>query len=340
MIILILINIIFIVCVYLKYYKFPKGINDTLDKIKDKDSIMLGYVNDLNFNNNFDLILAEIIELNIKGYIKISYNKESIQKYDYIITQNVDMASAKLSKYELMTLNFLFSNKMELTKQELEEKLNNIYSLYNIQFNEIEKILNKKIIEENIINEKKQKQLAKITKWSIKISILLVLIISMLNAIGAITFSRIYIIIYIFEKISLCTLISKANAYTDKGKILKYNIEKYKLELQNKEFLTEKNMMQDVVLNKEFANSIALHINTQAKEAFVDNKISKDTNRIYKKTIIIALSIIILFFLAILIISRIMMILPKTAIVWIYIIMAISAACVADITLTYKKNKR
>ena len=125
MIILVLINIIFIVCVYLKYYKFPKDID--VDNIENEEPIIIGYVNDLNFNNNFDLILAEIIQLNIKEYIRINYNKNSIQKYDYIVSQNVDMASAKLSKYELMTLNFLFSNKMEITKQELEEKLNNIF---------------------------------------------------------------------------------------------------------------------------------------------------------------------------------------------------------------------
>ena len=173
MIILILINIIFIVCVYLKYYKFPKDINNTIDKIEDEESIIIGYIDDLKFNNNFDLILAEIIELNIKGYIKIKYNNYSIEKYDYTISQNVDMASNTLTKYELMTLNFLFSNKMEITKQELEEKLNNIYHLYNIQFNEIEKVLNKKMVEERIIHNNKQRKLTKKSKWCIRISILL-----------------------------------------------------------------------------------------------------------------------------------------------------------------------
>lgn len=339
MIILILINIIFIVCVYLKYYKFPKGINDTTDKIENEDSIMIGYIDDLKFNNNFDLILAEIVELNIKGYIKINYNKEDIQKYDYIVSQNVDIASTKLSKYELMTLNFLFSNKMEITKQELEEKLNNIYHLYNIQFNEIEKVLNKKIIEENIIDEKKQKELNRRTKWCIKISIFLALIVSILNATGVVIIPRIYIILYVFEKLVLCTLILKANSYTDKGKIIKYNIEKYKVKLQNKEFLSGKNTMKEIVKDKEFANSIALHINTQAKQAFINNKIVKDTNEIIKRTIIGAIVIIILLVLTIIIMSNIIMVLPKDAIAWIYIIIAISAACVADITLSYKNKK-
>lgn len=338
MIILILINIIFIVCVYLKYYKFPKDINNTIDKIEDEESIIIGYIDDLKFNNNFDLILAEIIELNIKGYIKINYNNDSIEKYDYTISQNVDMASNTLTKYELMTLNFLFSNKMEITKQELEEKLNNIYHLYNIQFNEIEKVLNKKMVEERIIDNNKQRKLTKKSKWCIRISILLGLLISILNAIGALGLSRIYIVIYIFEKIVLCALMLKASPYTDKGKILKYNIEKYKLQLQNKEFLTGRNTMDNIVLDKEFANSIALHINTQAKEAFINNKITKDTNTILKKAIISVLIIIIILFLAILIMSRVMMLLPKDIIIWVYIIMAISAACVADITLSYKKK--
>ena len=78
----------------------------------------------------------------------------------------------------------------------------------------------------------------------------------------------------------------------------------------------------------------------EADQLMKDNKISKDTNKMYKKTIIIVLAIIISFFLAIIIISRIMMVLPKGVIIWIYIIMAISTACVADITLAYKKNKR
>lgn len=337
MIVLILINIFFIIYVYLKYYRFPKNINIE-EKIKEEDSIIIGYINDLKFNNNFDLILAEIVELNIKGYIKINYNKENIEKYDYTITQNIDITSNKLNKHELMTLNFLFSNKMEITKKELEEKLNNIYSLYNIQFNEIEKELKNKLLKENIIDEEKQKKLEKRSKWCMKISILLTLIVSILNAIGALKFSRIYILLYVFEKIVLCTLIFKANSYTDKGKILKYNIERYIVQLQNKEFLLGKNTMQDIVLNKEFADSIALHINTQAKEAFVDNKIKKNTNKFFKNTITIVLSIIIVLILLIIILSRLMMVLPKDAIVWIYIIMAIATACVADITLSYKKK--
>jgi membrane protein len=337
MIILILLNIFFIIYVYVKYYKFPKNIEDKTKEIEAEDSIVIGYINDLNFNNNYDLILAEIIDLNVKGYIKINYGKESLEKYDYTVSLNIDMASTKLNRYELLALNFLFSNKMKITKAELEEKINNIYELYNIQFKELEEVLNEKITKENIIDKKKEKVLTKTTKWTIKISILLVLGISILNAIGALYFSRIYVLIYAFEKIVLAVMLLKANPYTEKGKILKYNLEKYKLGLEEKEFFTENETMEQAVVNKEFANSIALHINTQAKNTFMDNKILQNSHEVLKKTITNTILILFALVVLMLLVTIIMVTLSKGALAWLCIFIAIGGACIADVTL-YKKK--
>lgn len=333
MVILILINIVIIVYIYLKYYKLPKDIENTFENVENKDSIIIGYINDGGFNNNFDLTLAEIIELNIKGYIIIEY----IDKYNYTIKQNIDIGSDKLNKYELLILNFLFPNKMEITKSELEEKINNTFSSYNTQVNEIEKMLNKQLIEENIIDKFKQNELAKKTKKYIKISIILILLVSILTVFKVLGFSLLYMLIYILEKIISSIMLLKANIYTAKGQILKYNIDSYKIKLENKEFLTSKSTMENIVLKKEFANSIALHINTQAKNAFIDDKIIKEATKISIKTVInILIGFIILIILG-LIIAIITKLLPKEAIFWVYLILAISVACVADVTL-YKKK--
>ena len=334
MVILILINIVIIVYIYLKYYKFSENVNMTSEKVEDKDSITIGYINDGGFSHNFDLILAEIIELNIKDYITIKY----IDKYNYTIKQNIDIGSDKLNKYEMLILNFLFPNKMEITKNELEEKLNNTFSSYNTQVNEIEEMLNKQLIEENIIDEVKQSKLAKMAKTYIKVSIVLILLVSILIGFRILENSLLYMLIYILEKIISSIMLLKANIYTAKGQILKYNIDSYKIKLENKEFLTNKNTMEDIVLKKEFANSIALHINTQAKSAFIDDKIIKDATKISIKTIINILIVFIILILVGLIIAIITKLLPKGAIFWMYLILAISVACVADITL-YKKNK-
>lgn len=333
MIILILINLVIIVYIYLKYYKNLETIQDVTEEIKDMDSIIIGYINDSGFNNNFDLILAQIIELNIKGYITIEYNKDNINKYDYTIIQNIDIGSDKLSKSELLVLNFLFLYKTQITKSELENKLNNTFSSYNTQFNEIGQILNKQLIDENLIDKVKQSKLVKQTKKYIKVSIIVLLIITILSILRIIENSLLYMLLYILEILVSSIMISKASIYTNKGQILKYNIDRYRINLENQEFLTNKNTMQEIVLNKEFANSIALHINTQAKKAFVDDKIIKEATKVSKKTINIILIISVLITLIALILTTITAIIPKDAIFWIYLIIALIVAGVADVTL-------
>lgn len=337
MVILILINIAIIIYIYLKYYRFPKNINNTTEKVEDIDSIIIGYINDRGFNNNFDLILAEIIELNIKGYIIIEYGKENINKYDYIIKQNITIESDKLNKYEILLLNFLFLKKTEITKDELEEKLKNTFYSYNIQFNEIKEVLNNRLIEQNIIDEVKQKNLTKKTKKYIIISIVLIILLGIVNVIKFSEISLMYMLMYILEKVVSTVLLLKASIYTTKGQILKYNIDKYKIELENKEFLTNKNTMEEIVLNKEFANSIALHIKTQAKKTFVDDKMIKDATKISKQIMFNIFSASVIILLIGLILAKIVLMVSPGAVVWIYIIMVIATACVADVTL-YKKK--
>lgn len=337
MVILILVNIAIIIYIYLKYYRFPKNINNTTEKVEDIDSIIIGYINDRGFNNNFDLILAEIIELNIKGYIIIEYGKENINKYDYIIKQNITIESDKLNKYEILLLNFLFLKKTEITKDELEEKLKNTFYSYNIQFNEIKEVLNNRLIEQNIIDEVKQKNLTKKTKKYIIISIVLIILLGIVNVIKFSEISLMYMLMYILEKVVSTVLLLKASIYTTKGQILKHNIDKYKIELENKEFLTNKNTMEEIVLNKEFANSIALHIKTQAKKTFVDDKMIKDATKISKQIMFNIFSASVIILLIGLILAKIVLMVSPGAVVWIYIIMVIATACVADVTL-YKKK--
>jgi len=326
MIILILIDIAIIVYIYSKYYKFPENIINTNEKIEDKDSIVIGYINDGGFNNNFDLILAQIIELNIKGYIIIEYSKE-----------NIDIGSNKINKYEMLVLNFLFSNKMEITKKELEEKLTNTFGSYNAQFNEVGEILNNYLLEQNIIDRVKQKELRRKTKKYIKLSIILILIVIILGAIGILKISLLYISMYILEKIVAILLLYKSSIYTIDGQILKYNIDSYKIKLQDKEFLNSKSTMEEILLKKEFANSIALHINTQAKKAFIDDRMLKDATKISKKTISDILICFIIMILLGVILYGISILLPPGGVFWFFIISAIAIACVVDITL-YKKK--
>ena len=337
MIILVLINIVILIYIYLKYYKIQPNINSINENLEDRESIIIGYINDRDSSNNFDLILAEIISLNIKGYITIQYEKDSIDKYHYKIKQNIDARAEEINKYEMLVLNFLFSNNTEITKEELENKLKNTFNSYNTRYNELKEILNKELVLQDIIDINKQKALEKTTKIYIKVSIILTLIISLLGAFEVLNISKFYMVLYVIEKIVSCILLLKANAYTPYGRALKNKIEAYKIDIKSKEFLLDKNTMEEIVKNSEFANSIALHIDTVAKKAFIDDKMIKEASKMAKKTISMSLKVSALLLLLTFIISKVTVSIPKEGIFWLYLIISVIIACIADITYMLRK---
>ena len=333
MLILILVNIFFILYIYLKYYKISADVSSINNTIQDEEPLIVGYIHDGGFNNNFDLTIAEIIELNIKGYIKIEY----IDKYNYTVTQNVDINSDEINKYEMLMINFLFHDKMQITKMELEEKLSNTFSAYNTQVNEIEDLINMQLIKERILDEEKKKKLVKIRKIYIRLEIILTAIACFLGVFGTLKISMILMYIYFLTITISITQLLKVKPYTVKGQLLKYNVDNYRKKLENKEFLVNKVEMKDIVLNKEFAYSIALHIQTQAKEAFVYNQIAKSNKELSKKITTAVFTFFVVTTIIALILAILSSILPREIIFWIYLVLVLSVAGVADVTLYRKK---
>lgn len=332
MLILIFINIFIIVWIYSKYYNYSKNENIEKNEIENIEPIITGCINDKGLNNNFDLILAEIINLNIKGYIKIEYDRNDINAYNYTIKQNIDMNSNDIKKYEIILLDFLFSKKMEITKKELEEKLINTFNSYNVQYNDLQKVLQKELIKENIIDEKKKKELQKISKIYKRESMILIIVLLIIKIFLLKNISSLSILIYIAEKIISNILIIKASNYTEKGEKLKRYINEYKNELSTKEFLIDKKTMNEIIFEKEFANSLALHINTQAKRVFIDNQISKNATKNAKKVTLKFIILLILFIFIGIILQHATKSMTKDEIVWLYIMLTIIVAFSADIT--------
>lgn len=333
MLILIVVNIFIIGVIYLKYYnKSPKQYITPNDKIKEMNPIKLGYINDRGFNNTYDLILAEIVNLNIKKYIKIEYDKNDISKYNYLIKQNLEVDLNGIEKHEIILLNFLFSKKTELSRIELEEQIINTFNTYNVQYNDLQKVLQKELIQNNIIDEYKDKELNKVTKTYKRISMLVVMLILIAKLFIFTEISSLGILIYIIEKIISNILIIRASRYTKKGEELRNSIIEYKNDIKNKEFLVDKNTMEQVVLEKEFADSMALHIKTQAKSAFIDDKISKEATKkseiITFKTVIVLCAIIVTG----IVLQKITKSITRDGVLWLYMMLAILVAFAADIT--------
>ena len=330
MIILILINLVFIIFIYLRYYNFPKEIYYEEEKIDNLDSMTIGYISDNDFGNNCDLILAEIIDLNIKEYITIEYSKEKLNRTNYVIKQNIDAKAAGLSEADMLVINYLFKEKTEITKSELEEKLTNSFELYNIQYNELEKILEKQMLEQSIIDITKQKELKRNKKIYNRLSLILIITIGFLILFKVIDFSVIYVLMYLIEHITIVAMLSKASIYTIKGQMIKFNIDRYKMKIKNDRFLTQKNTMEEIVKNKKFAISLALHIKNDAKSIFIDDVITQNAINKSKKvalnaTVLTIVVTIITFVLAFLVSKM-----AKDAIKWLFILYTITIACITD----------
>lgn len=342
MLILIFINIVIIVWIYLKYYNLPKKENTTKEKIEEIDPIIIGCINDRGFNNNFDLLLSEIVNLNIKGYIKIEYDREDINAYNYTIKQNFDMEVDDIKKYELIILNFIFSDKMEISKSELEEKLINTFNSYNVQYNDLQEVLQKELIKQYIIDEYKNRELKKVYKIYKRVSMLSIIILLMLKTFLFTKISLLSVLIYTLEKVISNLLLLKASNYTDKGEMLRNDIIAYKTEIEKQEFLVDEKTMNQIIIDKRFANSIALHINTQAKKIFIDDKMLQNATKNSKRVtfkIIIVLSVIVLIGI---ILQKVTKSITKDGIIWLYIMLAIIIAFSADVTRmlgTSKKKK-
>lgn len=341
MLIIVLINIAIIIWIYLRYYHFSEDIINTKEKVKDIDPIVMGFINDRGFSNNYDLILSEIINLNIKKYIIIEYDKKDISKYSYTIKQNLYMEKEKIEKYDLILLDFLFSQKSELSRSEFEQKIKDAFGAYNVQYNQLQKVLQEKLIEQEIIDIEKKKELDKISKLHKKSSAALLIILIILKIFINIKVNLALLLIFVFEILISRLLILKASDYTYKGEIIRNNIFRYKNEIENKEFLIHKKEMNDILLEKEFADSIALHINTDAKQSFINNIFENSVNSV-KKTFFNLFIITIIMILIAIMLKKITIALDRDGIVLLYSILAIIIASSADIVYAlgkYKKTK-
>lgn len=340
MLIIVLINIAIIIWIYLRYYHFSKYIINTKEKVEEIDPILMGFINDRGFSNNYDLILAEIVNLNIKKYIIIEYDKDDKSKYNYTIKQNFNIQKDDIEKYDLVILDFLFSQKSEITRAEFEQKIINTFGSYNVQYNQLQNVVKEKLLEQSIIDSEKQKELEKVNKLYKKISIIIISLLLVLKIFANLKISIWLLLIYVFEILVSRILLLNASNYTDKGEIIRNNIIRYKYEINNKEFLVDKKQMNDVLLEKEFANSIALHINTDAKDSFINGISTNAINSV--KNALLKLFIIgfILIFITLILQKLTLSINSRDGILLLYIILTLIVATSADITHALSTSKK
>ena len=291
MIIVIIINLIFIVLLYQKYIYTPRTLNQEYKEMEEIDGALIGYIEN-KWGNSVDWIFAEILELNRKGYILIDYQLKEGKQLDYTIKKLGGKSISKLKNYELTTYRILFENSDQITKSELEEKLKSTFEKeenINIKSFSIRNEIEDELVKEEIIDANGDKILKLMKRIYMIICIAILIIFKELNGIQVAIF-----LIEAFVTLYVCT---KGRAFTNKGRKLKSKIEEYEEYLLSNKLLSQNKIVDFVLQEKDYINSIALHIESNARDGFIDTEIvdgsAKTTNTFVLNILFIALLFVI-----------------------------------------------
>ena len=270
MIFVIIVNIILIIWLYKRYIYVPSNYQGTSIEIDELDPALLGYIENED-GNPINWILAEILDLNRKGYIEIEYFRNDIDDYEYIMRKKEDIDITKLKKYELTAYRYLFcEHDTEVSMSELEERiLKSIHAEKDIHVksfsirNEIEE----ELIEKNIVSPSAKAVLNILKKGYMILILIIIFKIKNIQLTQG--------IILFIQSLLVVTMIFKAKPFSREGKILYSKVKRYKKELEYNELLKEKKIMHNILLEKVYANSIALNIMTEAKKEFIHDELIK-----------------------------------------------------------------
>lgn len=267
MIFVIIINILLIIWIYKKYIYIPQVHDGSSEDIEKLDPALIGYIDDKN-GNSIDWILSEILDLNRKGYIEIEYVRKDIDEYEYIMRKKDNIEISQLKKYELTAYRFLFSESDEITMTELEEKI--LRSMQaeidvNVKSFSIRSEIEEELIKQHIIDYPAKEILSILKKVYMMLILIVICLVKNIELLQG--------IILFIESIIVFFMMSKAIPFTRKGKNLYSKIQHYKKELEYNEILKEKKIMHNILLERTYANSIALHIMSEARKEFIHDEL-------------------------------------------------------------------
>lgn len=291
MIIVIIVNLILIAWLYYEYIYIPKSFNQDFKEMQELDSAIIGYMDD-RWGNSVDWIFAEILELYKKGYIVIEYEIKEAGQFDYIIKKVEEKKVVKLKNYELTTYRILFENSSQITKKELEQKLQETFEKeenINIKSFSIRNEIVEELIQIGLLDKNKQAILRYVKRIYMIICIVLLITLKEQNAL--------YMALFLIQTVITLYVCSKGRAFTNKGKKIKSKIEDYKQRLESNKLLEQKEIVDFMLQEKDYINSIALHIDSNSKQGLIETEIidgsAKTTNNLILNILFIALLIVI-----------------------------------------------
>ena len=302
MIIFIIINILFIFFVYMKYVSIPKSRLNDYQELKELDSALVGYI-DNKWGNAMDWTIAEVLELNRKGYITIEHVDDDEAKIHGYVIKKLKEHINNLKPYEANVYRILFEKNDIITIRELEEKLKynqEIEHIVDVKSMSIRNEVEDEAVSLDLVNKTTEKIINFLKRTYPIIAIIALILLKEKNIL--------LITAFFIESVITIYILSNTTALTEKGKKIKSKIENYKIYLTENKLLQGTKIVDYILVEKDYINSIALHIDSEAKMEFivdelVENSRQKKLGQIGDLIFIIAYIILFLSYILISIMS-------------------------------------
>ena len=302
MIIFIIINILLIIFVYMKYVSIPKSRLNDYQELKELDSALVGYI-DNKWGNAMDWTIAEVLELNRKGYITIEHVDDDEAKIHGYVIKKLKEHINNLKPYEANVYRILFEKNDIITIRELEEKLKynqEIEHIVDVKSMSIRNEVEDEAVSLDLVNKTTEKIINFLKRTYPIIAIIALILLKEKNILLTTAF--------FIESVITIYILSNTTALTEKGKKIKSKIENYKIYLTENKLLQGTKIVDYILVEKDYINSIALHIDSEAKMEFivdelVENSRQKKLGQIGDLIFIIAYIILFLSYILISIMS-------------------------------------
>ena len=296
MLVLIILNILFILWIFVKYVNIPKGRPNDYEELKKLDSALIGYI-DNKWGNALDWTIAEVLELNRKGYITINYEDDDKKNLHGYVIKKLKENILNLKTYEANVYRILFEKSDIITMAELEERLKyeqELANVVNVKSMSIRNEIEDEAIKLELVN-KTSERIIGVLKRLYPIVVIIALILLKDGNIFTTT-------AFLIESIISLYLMSNANSLTAKGKQVKSKINNYVIYLMDNKLLQSTNIVDYILVEKDYINSIALHIDSEARmeliaEELVENSRQRNLERIGDIIFIIGYIVFFVFYM-------------------------------------------
>ena len=275
---ILILTVIYFVFICYVYFRYNMDVSDNSEYDKmyreklDISASEAAYLENKNCNS-LNIILADILTLNEKGYIKIELLEEG-EKRDYKFIKQDNQDNSKLKSHEMSSYRLFFDNKTEVILSEFIYDIKTNYtkqSELELKSVSIKNDIEYELINQNIIDEKAEKKLLKYNNLSIRLILIFIFVLITTLIIWNKEYIKFSIIGFLFSCLLYRSTILKEDKLTKFGVETKKKAKGFKKYLREYVITEDKPLYMINILEYNYIMAVAFGFAKLGENEFIHN---------------------------------------------------------------------